>query len=411
MINKEILHQEVSLTTIQNICSQTETPHSFLFYGNEGVGKFSSATFFAKSLLCEKPTAENLACNECSSCLKVFKYNHPNLFILSNDDRLPYVKYYLERVKKGEKKNIKYLYNEIYLILSRYQNRFLSVLEKAKKKDFPEGFPLKTKKEQEKMDTKVSSLEETLKACIQKKDFTTLDNETFFEEISQVQNCLDRSILKKESITKLFSLIKIYQKKKRVIIINDINKMDTSVIGGFLKILEEPPANTIFLLISKNWQSIDNKITLPLFSRCIRLKFNSLSKHQVVDILAKKYKFENPPIQEITNSLKTTFKNLTSSKNVKNLITAILNKKKDNKSLSVKDAILLLNQSQINADTFLSEMKQILKQKIQSADEKFYLKFRILQKIIQKSEEVLSRGNLKEENILTEFLIRFYQFY
>lgn len=407
MNSHEIFHQEAVLKVLQN---QQDAHHSFLFYGREGVGKFSTAVFFAKLILCEKINSNQTPCNSCSSCSAIFKFSHPNLVMISSDDRLPYLKFYLQQIQQGKKKFIEFLYSEIYLLLYRYQSCFLSILEKEKKKDFPEGFPLKNKKAQEKMEEKLNEIKKTLKFCIQNKDFSQLNEESFLQDITQLQNCLDRSRIKKENISKLFSHLQIYQKKKRIVIINDINKMEASVIGGFLKILEEPPPNTIFLLLSKNNQNIDSKVVLPLLSRCVRLKFNTLNKNQVQDILMKKFKINVAEEEKLANNLKTTFNFLSSSDSVQKIVKEIFNKKINGQKISISDAVKHLAENKISSKKFIEEAKQLLKKTISSADEKFYFKFRTLQKIIYDAEKTLATGRMKEENVLIEFLIRFYQF-
>jgi len=53
-------------------------PHAILFHGPEGIGKTSFAERFAQSLLCETPSADGQACDQCASCGWVAQYSHPD---------------------------------------------------------------------------------------------------------------------------------------------------------------------------------------------------------------------------------------------------------------------------------------------------------------------------------------------
>ena len=53
-------------------------PHALLFHGQVGTGKTPFARFFAKSLLCESPTDDGHACGLCPSCLWFAQGSHPD---------------------------------------------------------------------------------------------------------------------------------------------------------------------------------------------------------------------------------------------------------------------------------------------------------------------------------------------
>ena len=56
--------------------------HALLFKGKQGIGKYDFARFFAQSLLCATPKADQKACGACLSC-GWFEHNtHPNFFMI-----------------------------------------------------------------------------------------------------------------------------------------------------------------------------------------------------------------------------------------------------------------------------------------------------------------------------------------
>ncbi|MCW5619476.1 MAG: DNA polymerase III subunit delta' [Nitrosomonas sp.] len=52
--------------------------HAILLKGRKGIGKFSFARFFAKSLLCKNPLVDHRACGQCASCNWFEQHTHPN---------------------------------------------------------------------------------------------------------------------------------------------------------------------------------------------------------------------------------------------------------------------------------------------------------------------------------------------
>ena len=65
--------------------------------------------------------------------------------------------------------------------------------------------------------------------------------------------------------------------QKKICIIDCIDDMNDNSSNAILKILEEPPMNSIFLIISHNLESIMPTIK----SRCINLKFNKIKNEEI----------------------------------------------------------------------------------------------------------------------------------
>lgn len=65
--------------------NQNKLAHALLFYGEEGLGKFSLAHEFSKLLLCKEQNA-SYPCDKCVSCKLLKASSHPDLFILQPED-------------------------------------------------------------------------------------------------------------------------------------------------------------------------------------------------------------------------------------------------------------------------------------------------------------------------------------
>jgi DNA polymerase-3 subunit delta' len=78
----------------------------------------------------------------------------------------------------------------------------------------------------------------------------------------------------------------------KVLIMDDADKMTQDAQDAFLKTLEEPPANTIFILLAQNHNSL-----LPtVLSRCQVFNMRKVSTQQIEDYLLKNYNYDKEQI-------------------------------------------------------------------------------------------------------------------
>ena len=78
MFFKDIIGQEEAKKHLITEVKEGRIPHAQLFCGPEGVGKLPLAIAYARFICCEHPTHED-ACGTCSSCLLFNKLIHPDL--------------------------------------------------------------------------------------------------------------------------------------------------------------------------------------------------------------------------------------------------------------------------------------------------------------------------------------------
>ena len=77
---------------------------------------------------------------------------------------------------------------------------------------------------------------------------------------------------------------------RRIAIIDDANRMNEEGANGMLKTLEEPPADSLLILIAENLDAI-----LPTIrSRCQLLRFGALPEHDVAQLLVQHELAESP---------------------------------------------------------------------------------------------------------------------
>lgn len=80
---KTVLGHEKSIRWLRQAILQKRVVHSYLFWGNEGIGKKYVALQFAKALNClNKGWEIGDACDSCASCKKIDHSLHPDVLVL-----------------------------------------------------------------------------------------------------------------------------------------------------------------------------------------------------------------------------------------------------------------------------------------------------------------------------------------
>ncbi|MFA5356221.1 MAG: DNA polymerase III subunit delta' [Candidatus Omnitrophota bacterium] len=81
---RDIKGQDTSIGIIREYISNSRFTGSYLFSGEEGVGKMFTARTLAKALNCEKEGTDS--CDRCASCLKIEKGEHPDVHIIGSEE-------------------------------------------------------------------------------------------------------------------------------------------------------------------------------------------------------------------------------------------------------------------------------------------------------------------------------------
>jgi DNA polymerase-3 subunit delta' len=85
-----------------------------------------------------------------------------------------------------------------------------------------------------------------------------------------------------------FSTTTPFLSKYKIIILDNAHNITWEAANRLLKLLEEPPPNYAFFLVSENPQAI-----IPtIISRCIKFEFNCLSQEDLADIICTKLGFD-----------------------------------------------------------------------------------------------------------------------
>ncbi len=117
---------------LENAIKNDKITHSYIFSGPEGIGKLLFAKEFAKAILCD--SKENKPCNNCKSCVEFENSNHPDFFIIDEQDETiktemmkKLTKDILEKPLENKKKI--YIINNSENMTREAQNTLLKTLE------------------------------------------------------------------------------------------------------------------------------------------------------------------------------------------------------------------------------------------------------------------------------------------
>jgi DNA polymerase III subunit delta' len=216
-----IIGQDRVIKILKNIYSSNKISHAYIFYGKEGIGKDAVAVEFAKLLNCENRLDGTEACDTCASCRQISSLNSTSF-------------------------------------------KFITALPAGRKETSEEDNPVNTLKQE--------------------------DYEIFLEEIDKkskdnyykinIPNANDIKISSIRQIKKEIYLTGVKGKKK-IFLISNSDRMNPQSSNAFLKILEEPPGDSIIILTTSRLNAMLSTIT----GRCQKIRFDPIRKEDLTKFL------------------------------------------------------------------------------------------------------------------------------
>jgi DNA polymerase-3 subunit delta' len=235
MFFREIVGQELLKNRLIQTVKENRVSHAWLFFGPEGTGSLPLALAYAGYILCTNRT-ETEACGVCPSCRKTQKYIHPDLHFLFPVNKT--------RDTEGENATCDDF-------LADWRNFLLYN---------PYG--------------RINQW------------YNQIDLENKQGNINTDES--------KRLASKLF--LKPFESDYKIAIIWQADKMNDQASNKILKLLEEPPPMTIFILITENPDSL-----LPTIrSRCIPVKVPRIPDEDILNHLTSVHSIEKENALEIT---------------------------------------------------------------------------------------------------------------
>lgn len=239
---KEIVGQEEIKQRLIQTVNENRVSHAQLFLGESGVGKLAMAIAYAQYINC-KDRNEKDSCGICPSCLKYQKLVHPDLHFI-----FPIAA--TKEVKKPQSKDFMEYWREF---LNR-NNQYVNLQE-------------------------------------------------WYEEIG-IEN--KQGIINKDDCNNIIKTLayKAYEAEYKVMIIWMAEKLYHAAAPKILKILEEPPEKTLFLLISENRYQILNTI----YSRTQLVKIPRIKDEVLVEKLIQDNKCSAEEAKRVVNISEGSYK-------------------------------------------------------------------------------------------------------
>ena len=233
---KDIHGLESTKSLLRAAVKSNHVAHAQLFAGKPGAPALSMALAYATFLNCENPTEED-ACGECPSCSKNQKFVHPDVHFI---------------FPASTTKNIALKDVESLMFLKEWRS-FLLTTPFGNLQDWSEIYGGEGKQ-----------------ASIRAKE--------------------------KKTIINALSL-KAFEGKYKIMIIWHPELMHKNAANGILKVLEEPPDNSLFLLVS---ESPDQLLT-TIISRTQRLDIPSFSDHELSEVLTLAHGIEEHRAKQLAH--------------------------------------------------------------------------------------------------------------
>lgn len=216
-------HSEIKKRLIQSI-TEERVPHAQLFHGPEGAGSLTLALAYATYLSCTDRLLDD-SCGECPSCMKYDKLVHPDL----------------------------------HFVYPVFTNK--SITSNPVSDDF---------------------IEDWRKALLEN-PYLTLQQWYGYMGLENKQGIINK--WESQAIMRKLNL-KAFESEHKIMIMWMPEKMNASASNKLLKMIEEPPPMTVFLLVAEN----TGQILPTVLSRTQLIRVPRLRDEELLEALNKSYK-------------------------------------------------------------------------------------------------------------------------
>ena len=227
MLFSEVIGQESTKKQLIGYVRQNRISHSLMFLGPEGSGNLALAIAYAQYISCTDKEEDD-SCGKCASCTKYAKLIHPDLHFV-----------FPTAPSTGDD-------------------------EKSEKKIGSDAY-----------------IPEWRKAILADPYFNLYD---WMIKIGVEGKQLLIGVSESASIIHKLNL-KSYESAYKIMIIWQPEKMNSETANKLLKILEEPPENTLFFLVSEN----QSRILPTIISRTQLVKVRKIGSNDMLDIITSRF--------------------------------------------------------------------------------------------------------------------------
>ena len=238
MYFKDIIGQQEVIERLVKDAQAGTVPHALLFCGPEGVGKLQTAIAFARYLLCRDKGDSAESCGKCPSCVKMDKLVHPDLHF-------------------------------VFPVINKSKTAGRSTVSDDEIKTWRETV----------LEQQYFGFEEWLSAI----DADNKQASIFVTESEQILSKLS---------------LKSVEGGYKIMIIWHAEKMNQQCANSLLKLLEEPPAGTVFILTT----DAPEQMLETILSRTQRIDFRRIPEQEIaVRLHGPGYQLDSDTAQKIAH--------------------------------------------------------------------------------------------------------------
>lgn len=272
---ENLLGQPAKLALAADIKNKT-FPGSILFSGNDASGKLTAALETARILSCHEAIPRSFECT-CPSCLRHKSLLSTNLILCGPRDCFLEINAACDTFLRAYSQNARFIDAARYLFLRSVRKltlRFSDVLLEGDKNVNKIGAQVGAVNEMlEELDfpRQLPPFEDLSKKCEKIKEAALkLESEYLYDTIpiAQIRNMENWARMKNDE-------------GKKTVIIENADCMNESVRNALLKILEEPPSDTVFILLT----SKRNAVMPTILSRVRTYNFIERPKQHQDDVI------------------------------------------------------------------------------------------------------------------------------
>ncbi len=235
---KDIVGQEKVKQRLILATKESRIPHAQLFVGPAGTGKLALAIAYAQYIMCDNK-GENDSCGICPSCKKISKLIHPDLHFV---------------------------------------------------------YPSKAKEKAESGDDESDKADDTLTLWREALILNPYFGENDWYEMIGMEN--KQGIINTATATDVIRKLnlKSFENDYKVMIIWLPERMNSQASNKLLKMIEEPPAKTVFLMVSEN----PNLIIKTILSRTQQIMIPPIAREKIATALMDKYNLQPERAHDIS---------------------------------------------------------------------------------------------------------------
>lgn len=238
----DVIGQQAVKAVLRRMVDEHRVPHALLLGGTQGVGKMPLALALASYLLCSEPR-DGEPCGRCRDCLQTAKLEHPDL-------------HFVFPIVKSKEAHITVCDD----VLPRFRRALL--------------------------DNPYLTIEQWFAMIGESK-------------VGQIYTDEGSEIIRKVNL-------KPFQAPRKVMVIWLPELMHESCSNRVLKILEEPPLDTIFILVSDH----PEQIIATIRSRCRQIELPPIEEVEMTDAIAQRYSVADAQLRYLSRTARGSWSRL-----------------------------------------------------------------------------------------------------